>query len=359
MRYVLLLVVLGVAAVVFALGQRATASDPSQRAVQDSPRSPKPVSDSGYDLRPIDRDKAAWRTLLSSEQFTVTCEAGTELAFNNEYWNHKAKGIYVCVVGGLPLFSSEDKYDSGTGWPSFRKPIDPDHLLYREDSMHGMKRVEVLDARSGAHLGHVFDDGPAPGGKRYCINSAALKFIPDGQPIPPESRPLPPDEQDKLRRSLRQEAMFGAGCFWGVEEVFRTLPGVLETDVGYSGGKTKDPTYKEVCSHTTGHAEVVHLVFDPNVVSYEKLLEVFWGNHDPTQVNRQGPDVGDQYRSVIFYYSPEQQRVAEESRTALQKSGKFNKPIATQIEPAREFYKAEEYHQEYLKKRGMSSCHVR
>lgn len=326
----------------------------------DGPRPTKRVSDSGYDLRPIDRDKPEWRKLLTSKQFNVTCESGTEAAFNNEYWNQKGKGVYVSVIGGLPLFSSDDKFDSGTGWPSFKKPIDPDHVLYREDGTHGFKRVEVLEARSGAHLGHVFDDGPPPAGKRYCMNSAALKFIADGTPLPPESLPLPHEQQTKLRQPTKtQEAMFGAGCFWGVEELFRALPGVIETDAGYSGGAKPKPTYKEVCGSGTGHAEVVHLKYDPDTISYEKLLDVFWTNHDPTQVNRQGPDVGDQYRSVIFFYSPEQQTIAEASKKTLQDSGKLGSPIATKIEPAKEFWPAEAYHQEYLKKRGMANCHTK
>lgn len=320
----------------------------------------KVVSASGYDIRPLKTAQDEWRKLMTQEQFHVTCLSGTETPFQNEYWNHHAKGTYVCVAGGLPVFRSDDKFDSGTGWPSFFRPFDPDHVVLREDRSHGMMRIEVLCARSGAHLGHLFDDGPAPTGKRFCINSAALRFIPDGQPLPPESQPLSPEEQLKLKgMSTRQTALFGAGCFWGVEETFRTLPGVIETDVGYSGGALKNPTYKEVCTDRTGHVEVVHITYDPSVISYEKLLEVFFENHDPTQVDRQGPDVGKQYRSVIFYYSPEQQKAAEAAMEALQNSGRYRRKLSTQIEPAGEFWRAEEYHQEYLKKRGMTSCHVK
>jgi peptide-methionine (S)-S-oxide reductase len=151
-------------------------------------------------------------------------------------------------------------------------------------------------------------------------------------------------------------AVFGAGCFWGVEEAFRTLPGVLKTTVGYSGGHTQNPTYRDVCSHTTGHAEVVRVEFDPRVVSFKQLLEVFWEEHDPTQVNRQGPDVGDQYRSVIFYQSPEQEKEARESLAEHQKS--LDRPIATQIVPAATFFEAEDYHQQYLLKQGRASCKI-
>ncbi|HLH80448.1 MAG TPA: peptide-methionine (S)-S-oxide reductase MsrA [Chthonomonas sp.] len=155
-----------------------------------------------------------------------------------------------------------------------------------------------------------------------------------------------------------EKAMFGAGCFWGVEATFREVPGVVNTTVGYAGGHTKNPTYEEVCTDLTGHAEVVLVEYDPEKVSYEQLLEVFWNCHDPTQLNRQGPDVGTQYRSVIFAFTPEQREAAEASRERLERSGRFSRPIVTQILPAPEFYPAEEYHQRYLEKRGLRSCHM-
>jgi peptide-methionine (S)-S-oxide reductase len=155
-----------------------------------------------------------------------------------------------------------------------------------------------------------------------------------------------------------QKATFGAGCFWGIEVAFRKVPGVVDTAVGYAGGHTNQPTYYDVCSDTTGHAEVVQVEFDPAKVSYEQLLDVFWKIHDPTQVNRQGPDTGTQYRTVIFYHSPEQETAARASRDALEKSGKFRRKIATEIVPAGEFWRAEEYHQRYLEKRGLASCHI-
>lgn len=155
-----------------------------------------------------------------------------------------------------------------------------------------------------------------------------------------------------------EKATFGAGCFWGVEETFRQIPGVAETAVGYSGGSTENPIYKEVCTDRTGHAEVVQVEYDPSRVSYEDLLEVFWSSHDPTTLNRQGPDWGSQYRSVIFYHTPEQQVAAEASKQKQEASGRFRRPIVTQIVPAAPFYRAEEYHQQYLAKRGRSSCHI-
>ncbi len=152
-------------------------------------------------------------------------------------------------------------------------------------------------------------------------------------------------------------ATFGAGCFWGIEVAFRQVPGVTDAVVGYSGGRTANPTYKDVCTDGTGHAEVVQVTFDPAQVSYEKLLEVFWKIHDPTQLNRQGPDFGTQYRSAIFFHSPEQEAVARKSKEQAQASGRFRRPIVTEITPASTFYRAEEYHQRYLEKRGAASCH--
>ena len=156
-----------------------------------------------------------------------------------------------------------------------------------------------------------------------------------------------------------EKATFGAGCFWGVEATFRQIPGVTGTAVGYMGGTLKSPTYKDVCTDRTGHAEVVEVEFDPARVSYESLLQVFWENHDPTQLNRQGPDFGTQYRTVIFYHSPEQQAVATASKEERQSSGAYKRPIVTEIVPATEFWRAEDYHQQYLEKRGMASCHIK
>ena len=159
-------------------------------------------------------------------------------------------------------------------------------------------------------------------------------------------------------RMQMEKATFGAGCFWGVEETFRNVKGVLSTSVGYAGGTQQNPSYQDVCTDKTRHAEVVEIQFDPSQVGYDELLDVFWSNHNPTTLNRQGPDVGTQYRSVIFYHSPEQQASANASKVKLEKSGRFNRPIVTQIEPASTFWRAEEYHQQYLQKRGQSHCAV-
>jgi len=157
---------------------------------------------------------------------------------------------------------------------------------------------------------------------------------------------------------MQELATFGAGCFWGIEAAFRRVPGVLDAAVGYSGGKTQNPTYQDVCTDSTGHAEVVQVTFDPEKVSYDQLLDVFWTIHDPTQVNRQGPDYGAQYRTAIFFHSPEQEAAAKKSKQALEASGKLRRPVATEITPAGTFWRGEEYHQRYLEKRGAASCHI-
>lgn len=299
---------------------------------------------------------------LTPEQYRVTQQCGTEPPFRNAFWDNHAAGIYVDVVSGEPLFSSLDKYDSGTGWPSFSKPLDPANVVEREDKEHGMTRTEVRSKHADSHLGHVFNDGPSPSGERYCMNSSSLRFIPAEKLVEAgygQYAKLFPSVKQSAAAKTRETAILAGGCFWGMEEILRKIPGVHETEVGYTGGKLARPSYQDVTTGSTGHAEAVRIVFDPNVLSYEALLGYFFRMHEPTTLNRQHGDVGTQYRSAIFYTSPEQQKVAEAVKDKTNRSGKFKDPIVTQVVSAGEFYKAEDYHQDYLiKNPGGYTCHV-
>ncbi len=290
---------------------------------------------------------------LTPLQYTVLYKNGTEPPFNNEYWNNKKSGIYVDRISGKVLFSSRDKFDSGTGWPSFTKPVDENAIVTHPDASHGMIRTEVRSKSSDGHLGHVFDDGPAPTGLRYCINSASLRFI-------PVEKMIEEGYLDYLRLFDALELPFeqiilGGGCFWGVEAYFKKVKGIIDTSVGYSGGTTHNPDYTLVCSGTTKHVETVLVTFDPKIISLAKVLKHFYAIHNPSTPNRQGPDIGSQYRSAIYYISKGQKQAIDETVYQLKAKGIM---VTTEVAKAKNFYKAEEYHQDYLDKNPGGYCHI-
>ncbi len=305
------------------------------------------ISDRGYDLTPPSaEEKTELLSKLSPEQIRITQKAGTEAAFCGTLLDNKKEGIYTCVVCGLPLFDSADKFTSGTGWPSFTQTFDPGHVIGKVDSSYGMVRTEIVCGRCDSHLGHVFEDGPPPTGMRFCLNSESLTFIDEDQEMPENSKPM-----------MMEEAFFAGGCFWGVEYGFAQLPGVLSATSGYQNGDTKNPDYRAVCTGETGHAESVRVRFDPEKIDFETLVRFFFEIHDPTTLNRQGPDVGTQYRSGIYTASTEQAQTARKVVKELADSDEFKgRTIVTQIEPTGTFNQAEEYHQDYVVRTGRT-CH--
>ena len=272
---------------------------------------------------------------LNSEEQHILKNKGTEEPFTGEYNEHFEAGIFICRACENPLYESNTKFNSGCGWPSFDDELEG-AIVRHEDLSGGRNRTEICCARCNGHLGHVFiGEKKKKKNTRHCVNSLSIKFI--------------------LYNHL-EVATFGAGCFWHVEKIFRQTKGVYLANSGYMGGDTLNPTYKEICIGDTNHAEVVNIHFNPKVISYIDLLDIFWENHNPTTLNQQGVDVGTQYRSVIFYYSDLQKVSAEKSTEEVQ--GSFSKPIVTQVIAKDKFYRAEEYHQNYLNKNNLGSCSI-
>jgi peptide methionine sulfoxide reductase msrA/msrB len=265
----------------------------------------------------------------------IIIHKSTEIPFSGEYDNTEIAGTYLCRLCGLALFRSTTKFHSGCGWPSFDEEI-PESVTYKMD-LDG-RRTEILCSRCHAHLGHVFQgEGFTAKNKRYCVNSLSLDFVADLQVFDSE------------------EAIFAAGCFWGVEYYFKKLPGVLKTEVGYSGGNQLNPTYEDICNKDTGHYESIRVVYDPKIINFTDLAKHFFEIHNPTQIDGQGPDIGKQYLSVAFYYTNKQKEILE-NLISLLKQKKLS--IATQILPVSTFWRAEVYHQDYYHKTGKQPyCH--
>jgi peptide methionine sulfoxide reductase msrA/msrB len=284
----------------------------------------------------ISQDKPLYND-LSPEETKIIINKATEYPFTGLYDKFKGKGTYLCKQCGSALYYSDSKFDSGCGWPSFDDEIDG--AVKRITDADG-RRTEIICASCNGHLGHVFTgEGFTPRDTRHCVNSVSLDFVPV-----------------KLEAGNYGTALFAGGCFWGVEYFLQKEPGVVAVVSGYTGGKVKNPSYREVCTGTTGHAETVKVTYDTRKTSYEKLLKLFLEIHDPTQVDRQGPDIGDQYRSEIFYKNDTQKALALKYIEVLKGKGIR---VATQVTRATEFYPAEEYHQDYYFRNGkVPYCHA-
>lgn len=279
-------------------------------------------------------DKMEYKELTSEEE-QVIIHKGTERPFSGEYNDFYEKGTFVCKRCGAELYKSDDKFNSHCGWPSFDDEIQ--NAVKRTPDPDGM-RTEITCANCGGHLGHVFlGEGLTDKNIRHCVNSISLEFIPDSSIIQTDT------------------AVFASGCFWGTEYFFQKANGVISTDCGYIGGDVNNPSYAQVCEGNTGHREAVKVTFNPKETSYEELAKLFFETHDPTQENGQGPDIGDQYKSAIYYFSEEQKQTAEELIKKLEDKGI---KASTELIPAKTFWKAEEYHQDYYKNKGAKPyCH--
>jgi peptide methionine sulfoxide reductase msrA/msrB len=284
----------------------------------------------------IQKSEAEWKKALSENQYYILREKGTERSGTGEFLFHKEKGVYTCAGCGNELFSDEMKFESHCGWPSFDKEIAGGKIVQIVDNSHGMQRIEIQCAKCGGHLGHIFNDGPTETGMRYCVNSGALSFEPASKSTPN----APSKSSDTIT--------LAGGCFWCMEAIFQDLKGVQSVVSGFSGGGSSNVSYEDVSSGNTGHAEVIQIVFDPKKISLTELLKVFFTLHDPTTLNRQGADIGTQYRSEIFYRNQDQKKTAVEVLNAIQQAKIYDKKIVTRVSPFDRFVLADEHHQDYF-----------
>ena len=271
----------------------------------------------------VEKTNEEWQLILTPDQFRITRLKGTERPHSSDMCSYFEPGKYACVCCDTLLFDAGEKFESGTGWPSFTQPIKENAVAYHKDSTFGMVRIEALCNTCDAHLGHVFQDGPGPSGLRYCMNAVSLKKIAVSE----------------------SKITFGGGCFWCTEAIFQQLKGVITVESGYSGGKISNPSYREVCSGMTGHAEVIQITFDPAEITFEDLLRIHLATHNPTSVDAQGADKGSQYRSIIFYRNEKERDAAMNVIEELQAI--YKEMIVTQLEMFEHFYKAEANHQNY------------
>ena len=273
---------------------------------------------------------------LTPEEERVIINKGTEAPYTGEYTDNKSEGIYICRQCDAPLYKSESKFDSNCGWPSFDDEIDG--AVKRIPDADG-RRTEIVCSNCGGHLGHVFlGEKFTEKNTRHCVNSISMKFT------------------SSEKEQITERAIFASGCFWGTEYHFQKVEGVISTKVGYTGGHIENPTYKQVSSSSTGHAEALEVIFNPEKVSFEQLAILYFETHDPSQINRQGPDIGEQYRSEIFYLSEDQKKISEKLIAVLNDK---EIDVVTKLTPAGKFWEAEEYHQDYYNKTGGSPyCHI-